>query len=114
VKGTIKSTDEISSLFKTAEKYTTGSLIALICKTDPTRGSRSRVAFIAGKRLGSAPKRSRAKRLMREAARQTGAPWPGFDMVFVAREKALQASLGVVVEDMLRVQKKLNLSNKES
>lgn len=111
MQGTIKSTDEISSLFKTAEKHTTGSLIALVCRTSPERGPNGRVAFIAGKRLGVAPRRNRAKRLLREAARQTGAPWTGYDIVFIAREKTTKTSLAVVMEDMLRVQKSLTLTN---
>jgi ribonuclease P protein component len=112
VKGTIKSTDEISSLFKTAQKYTTGSLIALIGTTDRERGTGGRVAFVAGKRLGSAPKRNRAKRLLREAARKTDAPWFDMDIVFVAREKTTTTSLSMVVEDMLCVQRKLEKARK--
>jgi ribonuclease P protein component len=103
VKNTIKSTDEISSLFKTEQRSTTDNLIALVRRTDDRRGPQGRVAFIAGKRLGNAPKRNRAKRLMREAARRAGAPWPGLDVAFIARERTALVALEVLVEDMERV-----------
>jgi ribonuclease P protein component len=103
VKNTIKSTDEISSLFKTAQKITTDNLIVLVKQADGERGPQGRVAFIAGKRLGSAPRRNRAKRLMREAARAVDAPWPGVDVAFIARERTVLAALDMLVEDMKRV-----------
>jgi ribonuclease P protein component len=114
VKGTIKSTDEISSLFKTAQKFTTGTLIALIHKTDGERGLSGRVAFVAGKRLGSAPRRNRAKRLLREAVRRTGVPRDDIDVVFIAREKTASSPLATVVEDMERVWEKLAVTDKGS
>ena len=45
-----------------------------------------RVAFVAGKRLGGAVVRNRAKRLMREAMRRNiDKILPGYDIVFIAR-----------------------------
>jgi len=46
---------------------------------------RGRVMFVAGKKLGNAVVRNRCKRVMREAARHAGAPWPGFDVAVMAR-----------------------------
>jgi ribonuclease P protein component len=112
VRGTIKSTDEISTLFKTAQRITTGTVMVLIAKTNEERGSRGRVAFIAGKRLGTAPQRNRAKRLMRRAAFLVGVPWSGFDMAFVAREKATLAGLDEVVRDIKTLQRKLDMKRK--
>jgi ribonuclease P protein component len=102
VKDTIKSTDEISSLFKMAHRFTTGSFIALANRLGEECGSRGRIAFIAGKRLGTAPRRNRAKRLMREAARRQKAPWQNLDVVFIARDATVDATLDVVLEDMQR------------
>jgi ribonuclease P protein component len=107
VKGTIKSAKEISFLFKTAQKVPTRSLVALISKTSRGRGSEGRVAFIAGKRLGNAPKRSRAKRLMREAARKVDVPWQGVDVLFIAREQTATTPLDAVVQDMKSVLRRL-------
>jgi ribonuclease P protein component len=107
VKGTIKSTDEITTLFKTAQRITTNNLIVLSCETKDGRGLLGRVAFIAGKRLGSAPQRNKAKRLMREAAFFTQAPWPGFDVVFVAREQTISTTLNILIKDMESVRQRL-------
>jgi ribonuclease P protein component len=107
VKNTIKSSNEISSLFKTAHKITTGSFIALLHKADEERGPKGRVAFIAGKRLGSAPQRNRAKRLMREAAREEGFPRRDFDVVFIARERTAKNSLEAVLSDMKHLERRL-------
>jgi ribonuclease P protein component len=106
VRGTIKSADEISALFKTAQRITTGNVIVLMEKADEKRGSQGRVAFIAGKRLGTAPQRNRAKRLMRHAAFLAGAPWSGYDVIFIAREKMLSAGLDEVVRDVKTLQYK--------
>jgi ribonuclease P protein component len=134
MKGTIKSTDELSSLFRTARKYTTTNLMALqggrvtVSGNLNEQGSlrayaqdqkphqqqdkpRGRVAFIAGKRLGSAPTRNKAKRLMREAARHLKAPWEGQDVVFVAREGTATASLEELIQDMERLLRRMNGRN---
>jgi ribonuclease P protein component len=107
VKGTIKSTNEISALFKTAQRITTTNIIVLIAKANERCGSQGRVAFIAGKRLGSAPQRNKAKRLMRHAAFFVGVPWPGLDVAFIAREQTLSASLDEVANDIRKAQLKL-------
>jgi ribonuclease P protein component len=103
VRHTIKSAAEISLLFETAHKRSTRTLMVMIRRNDGKRGSMGRVAFIAGKRLGNAPRRNRAKRILREAARQAGAPWRGLDVVFVAREDTVKAPFEVLVEDIRRL-----------
>lgn len=50
-----------------------------------------RVAFIAGKKLGNAVWRNRAKRRMREACREVGGPFSGYDVAFVARKSTTEA-----------------------
>jgi ribonuclease P protein component len=86
VKETIRSSDEISALFKTARRQATANMLVLIAPHQKGRDQKGRVAFIAGKRIGNAPLRSRAKRVMREAARQVGLPCKGFDLALVARD----------------------------
>jgi len=50
--------------------------------------------FVAGKRLGGAVWRNRAKRVMREAVRRAGGPWPGFDVALVAKSDTGEAPTG--------------------
>jgi ribonuclease P protein component len=53
----------------------------------------SRFGFTTGKSLGSAVRRNRAKRLLREAIRgQMDAIEPGWDIVIIARPKIFESS----------------------
>ena len=82
---TIRSSADISRAF-THGKRLSGSLVTvLICKTPEGHGPRGRVAFIAGKKHGGAVWRNQAKRRLRAVAREAGAPWPGYDVVFIAK-----------------------------
>ena len=61
----------------------------------------TRVGFVAGRRVGTAVQRNRAKRLMREAARQLVSPGTrSWDMVFVARRPTAEATAGDVRDAM--------------
>lgn len=84
MKGTIKSKEDVERLFSQGRRSTSSSMTILVCENEvETIG---RCAFIAGKKLGPAPFRSRCKRVMREVARSLGAPWKGFDVAFLARK----------------------------
>jgi len=107
VRGTIKSTDEIDGLFKTAQRIHTDNIVALIQRKDTKRGSCGRVAFIAGKKLGNAPTRNRIKRRMREASWHLKAPWPGFDVVFVAKSSAGNKGFEELKEDIEAIRQAL-------
>jgi ribonuclease P protein component len=66
----------------------------------------SRAAVVAGKKLGGAVERNRAKRHLREALRPRFPQLkPGFDLVLIARDKLAEAKfLDIVaaVEDVLK------------
>ena len=49
-------------------------------------GHDGRAAFVAGKKLGNAVWRNRAKRRMRAACRAANASRPGYDIVFLAKK----------------------------
>jgi ribonuclease P protein component len=41
--------------------------------------------FVAGRKMGDAVMRNRCKRVLREACRRAGGPWPGLDVALIAR-----------------------------
>jgi putative membrane protein insertion efficiency factor/ribonuclease P protein component len=105
MKGTIKSKDEITALFSHGEKFSAASVMALYTPLDHAKKN-GRVAFVAGKKLGDAPLRSRAKRRLREAAARQGAPWAGYDVVLVARKGATERPFSSIEKDIARLVKK--------
>ena len=75
----------------------------------PARGERvivflapgaDRVAVIAGKRVGGAVQRNRARRVLREAGRQVEQTLPGRDAVLVARAPIVGAKSQDLVSEM--------------
>jgi ribonuclease P protein component len=58
-----------------------------------------RVAVVAGRKLGSAVRRNRAKRRLRAALRSLALP-EAIDLVVVARPPALRAPFARIVEDL--------------
>lgn len=108
MKGTIKSKTEMERLFREGRR-SSSYLVALIAVPRDNVGGPGRCAFVAGKKLGPAPLRNRCKRVMREAARELGAPWPGFDVVFVARRKTARARHGELVSRIRRQAEELGV-----
>ena len=67
-------------------------LVVLVA--DPSTEPRPRVAVTAGRSVGGAVQRNRAKRLLRETARGLlPAIRPGWDLVLIARKPLLGATL---------------------
>ena len=103
---TIKSSTEISQLFATGRRIKT-PFLTLIIKERPygepqenneQHDQQGRVAFIAGKKLGNAVWRNRAKRRMRAVCQNLGGPWSGFDIIFLAKSSLCQASYSKVLK----------------
>lgn len=84
---TIKSSREIDEVFRSGTRYATQLIVMLVMNTPDRRGLQGRVAFVAGKRMGTAVTRNRAKRVMRAAVQRAGGPWPGRDVVLIAQAK---------------------------
>ena len=97
MRGTIKSKQDVERLFSRGRR--SSSYVFTILEYEDTENTAGRCAFIAGKKLGCAPLRNRCKRVMREVARELGAPWPGHDVAFIARKR-------VAVEPFEKVCKK--------
>ena len=107
MKGTIKSKEKIAWLFTNGTKFSGTGFLAIYstenAKADVLTPNPGGLAFVAGKKLGTAPVRSRAKRRMREAARIAGAPWGNNEIVFVARRSIQKAAFEDIVRDMTRL-----------
>lgn len=89
---TLKSSREIDAVFREARRSAHPLLILLAARTPDGRGPEGRVAFVAGRRIGGAVVRNRAKRVMRAAVRRVGGPWAGYDVVLIARPATGQAA----------------------
>lgn len=88
----IKSTREIDALFGKGLRSSHTHILVLLRPTPEGRGPEGRVVFVAGKRLGGAVLRNRAKRVLRATVRRVGADWPGYDLALIARSSAATAS----------------------
>ena len=87
MRGTVKSKDDMERLFHEGRRSSSSLVTILTLPSPASIQPDGRLAFVAGKKLGNAPLRSRCKRVLRACASELGAPWPGFDVVFVARRK---------------------------
>ncbi|MDR2493170.1 MAG: ribonuclease P protein component [Coriobacteriales bacterium] len=102
MRNTVRSNSEIGVLMKNAKKRVYKTIVVYTqehpsCSPATSSG---RAAFIAGKRLGSAPMRNRAKRRMREAAAAAGAPWRAHDVLFIAKSTTAFAGFDQLLKDM--------------
>lgn len=94
----IKRNAEISELFTTERIINRQHIRLLISKKDEKHDLNGRVAFIAGKKLGTACLRTKAKRRMRGLCRDLDGPWTGFDVLFIAK----QSTATVSYEELVR------------
>lgn len=102
---TVKSSLEISNLFTSGRRLKTPYLTFIVGKQAEVNeegmgqhGRSGRVAFIAGKKLGNAVWRNAAKRRMRAICRDLGGPWPGYDVIFLARQSLPEATYSKVLK----------------
>lgn len=92
VNHTIKSKIEVDQIFKLGKRANTSLFAARIRKTPKGRDQSGRVAFVAGKKLGNAVFRNRCKRVLRETLYRSDGPWPGYDVIFIARQQSATAT----------------------
>lgn len=82
---TIKSSREIDAVFRGSLRAGSSLMSVFAVQARAPHESAGRVAFIAGKKLGSAVLRNRCRRVLRESVRRCGGPWAGWDVVVVSR-----------------------------
>ena len=133
MKGTIKSKERITELFSQGSTFQSAGFLALYSfmgkKSDFNDGipelcghkvsdspalPTGKIAFIAGKKLGAAPLRSRAKRRLREAVRVAGGPWDNYDVALVAKQETLKKDFATLVSDLKRLGRVLGSEREET
>lgn len=82
---TITAAADIERLFAEGNRGTSPLVLVLTSATPLSRGPKGRVIFVAGKKLGGAVQRNRAKRVLRAACARLGGPWEGADTALIAR-----------------------------
>ena len=95
---TIKSSTEISYLFTHGKRLHTPYISFIVLPTKQPHDQHGRVAFVAGKKLGNAVWRNRAKRRMRYLCRDIDGPWIGYDVVFLAKKQTATVSYQLLRE----------------
>ena len=95
----IKSSADITRVFKQGRRFGRGSNMLLVLESERQHGQSGRVAFVAGKKLGNAVWRNRAKRRMRAACQQLGGPFAGYDVVFVAAKRTNEVAFAKMVDE---------------
>lgn len=83
--------------------------------TENTNTAQTRIGYISAKSLGNAVNRNRARRLMREAARQLSDVIPdGWDIVLIAQQKIVEdkARMQQIRDDLLWLLNKANIGTR--
>lgn len=96
---TIKSSTEVSRIFTEGKRFNARSLTLLVYRNKEQHDCDGRVAFIAGKKLGSAVWRNRAKRRMRTLCYECKASWSGYDVLFIAKRATTEEPFSRLQED---------------
>ncbi len=97
---TIASSEAIGDVLKKGRRQN-GSLLSLTYLSRSTEEALpGRVAFIAGKRLGGAVWRNRAKRVLRAALAQAGGPRAGYDLLLIAKPRTAASSSDEVAREL--------------
>jgi ribonuclease P protein component len=106
---TIKSSTEISYLFGHGQRVNTPHVSLIVLKHEDEHDHNGRVAFIAGKKLGNAVWRNRAKRRMRSLCHSNGGPFEGYDVVVLARRTTNDVSFGELNDSFGKALKKAGI-----
>jgi ribonuclease P protein component len=78
-----------------------------VLRNDKQHGQYGRAAFVAGKKLGNAVWRNKAKRRLRSICRELGGPLDGYDMIFLAKKSTNTVSYGVLLDNARKAMNEL-------
>ena len=106
---TITSSADVTRVFKEGKRFGRGSSALLVLKRTRQHGLQGRVAFVAGKKLGNAVWRNRAKRRMRAACQRLHGPWQGYDIVFIANKYTTEVEFEKLVADYGRTLSRIGM-----
>ena len=106
---TVRSSREIDELFQQGARSADDLLTVFAADSPSEYSDTGRIAFIAGKKLGGAVARNRSKRVLRETARSAGGPWPGKDVMLVARPATRVSSPEDLERSLLRHLRRLEV-----
>ena len=104
---TIRSSAEITRLFNEGKRVHTPD-ITLIALRREQHGPGGRAAFIAGKKLGNAVWRNRAKRRMRALCRDVSNLPEGYDVAFLAKRSVNKTPYAKMLNDLDKALEKLS------
>lgn len=108
---TIKSSQRIGEILREGKRAGTPELSLIALPREDQHDQAGRVAFIAGKKLGNAVWRNHAKRRLRALCQELGGPFPGCDVIFLARKSVGKASFAAMVEHTAKAAGKLGLKH---
>jgi ribonuclease P protein component len=104
-------TTEFNLVYSKGKGYHNDFLVLFVL---PTNTSERRVGIVAGKKIGKAVDRNRAKRLIREAYRlNKGNLIRGLDIVLIAKKGIEKLSLAEVENNLLELFKKAGILNQD-
>lgn len=96
----LRRSQDLDRARRSGRSYAHPLLVLVACRNEQ---SRARVGVVAGRAVGSAVKRNRAKRLLRAAMRSlVGTLVPGWDVVLIARAPLVESSY-VEVQEALAI-----------
>ncbi|MBC7265468.1 MAG: ribonuclease P protein component [Coriobacteriia bacterium] len=91
VRGTLTRKSDIERLFALGVAGRSHFLTVVARPVGTADDPEGRVMVVAGRGIGSAVRRNRAKRVLREVVRRASGPWPGYHVAVIARPPALAA-----------------------
>jgi ribonuclease P protein component len=96
--GHVRKRADFERIQGSGERVDTRHFVFVLATQSPP--GQPRLGITASRRIGNAPARIRAKRLVREAFRSTRELWPqGIDLVVIVRKPLADLKLAAVVEE---------------